>query len=214
MGRISQIDRRKRDMRKKIVWGCSVLAIILFIATGWFFLLYQSKENLPVSCGKEDLIRLHVLANSDSAADQALKLKVRDAIITYLAPYLEHTTQKIDAEKIVFEHKDQLTQVAEEIIAMNGANYPVDLQLGMFDFPIKSYGNLVLPAGKYEAVRILIGKAEGKNWWCVLFPPLCFVDITNATAISPKVLRDNSENQEVTVEFKSKFAELWRELQN
>ncbi len=201
-------------MSKKVVWKCSLLAIILFIATGWFFLLYQNKENLPVSCGKENLIRLHVLANSDSPADQELKLKVRDAIISYLAPYLEHTTQKAVAEQIVFEHKDKLIQLAEQILAMNGTVYPVDLQIGMFDFPIKSYGNLVLPAGRYEAVRVLIGKAEGKNWWCVLFPPLCFVDITNATAISPKDLSDNTSLQDGTIKFKSKFAELWHELQN
>lgn len=201
-------------MRKKLVWECSLLAIILFIATGCFFLIYQSKENLPVSCGKENLIRLHVLANSDSPADQELKLKVRDAIIAYLAPYLEHTTKKTAAEQIVFEHKDNLIELAEQILAMNGADYPVDLQIGMFDFPIKSYGNLVLPAGRYEAVRVLIGKAEGKNWWCVLFPPLCFVDITNATAIPPKDLSDNTEPQEGTIKFKSKFAELWHELQN
>ena len=201
-------------MRTKIIQQYSLLAIIFFIVTGWLFLLCQSKENLPISCGKEDLIRLHVLANSDSVADQQLKLKVRDGVIAYLAPYLENITQKSDAEEIVFEHRDKLTQVAENIIMMNGATYPVDLQIGMFDFPIKSYGNLVLPAGKYEAVRVLIGKAEGKNWWCVLFPPLCFVDITNATALSPQNLSTNMEPQEVTIEFKSKFAELWREFHN
>lgn len=200
-------------MRKKLLWICSITAIILFIITGWFFLLDQGKENLPVSCGKEDLIRLHVLANSDSVPDQQLKLKVRDGIIAYLAPYLEQTTNKTAAEEIMFAHKANLIQVAEQIIMSNGADYPVDLQIGMFDFPIKSYGNLVLPAGKYEAVRVLIGKAEGKNWWCVLFPPLCFVDITNATAIPSQDLSKTSDSPEATIEFKSKFAELWRELQ-
>lgn len=201
-------------MNKKLVWGCSLLAIILFIMTGWFFLIYQGKENLPVSCGKEDLIRLHVLANSDSSNDQQLKLKVRDGIIAYLAPYLEQATHKKEAEQIVFAHKDKLTQLAEEILFMNGATYPVDIEIGLFDFPIKSYGSLVLPAGKYEAVRVLIGKAEGKNWWCVLFPPLCFVDITNATAIPQTGLADHPESQEAPIEFRSKFAELWRELRN
>lgn len=201
-------------MRKKLLWECSIVAIIIFITSGWFFLIYQGKENLPVSCGKEDLIRLHVLANSDSIADQQLKLKVRDGIIAYLAPYLEQTTTKTAAEEIMFAHKDKLIQVAEQIILSNGADYPVDLQIGMFDFPIKSYGNLVLPAGKYEAVRVLIGKAQGKNWWCVLFPPLCFVDITNATAIPPQGLSNSTESPEATIEFKSKFAELWRELRN
>jgi len=201
-------------MKKKLLWECGLFAIIIFIAAGWFFLICQGKENLPVSCGKEDLIRLHVLANSDSVADQQLKLKVRDGIIAYLAPYFEHTMQKADAEQIVLEHKEQLIQIAQQIIAANGADYSVDLQLGMFDFPIKAYGSLVLPAGKYEAVRVLIGKAEGQNWWCVLFPPLCFVDITNATAIPTKGLGDSAGQQEMTIEFKSKIAELWREARS
>lgn len=198
-------------MKRNLLWKCSLLGLVIFIATGWLFLIYQGKENLPVSCGKEDLIRLHVLANSDSGADQQLKLKVRDAIIDYLAPYFEHTTTKDAAEQIVFEHKDQLIDIAKQVLTLNGADYPVDIQLGMFDFPIKSYGSLVLPAGRYEAVRVLIGQAEGKNWWCVLFPPLCFVDITNATAIPAKGLTNSSEQQDVKIEFKSKIAELWEE---
>lgn len=198
-------------MNRKLLYLGSLLGLFIFVAVGWGFLIYQGKQNLPVSLGNVDLIRLHVLANSDSPSDQQLKLKVRDAIIAYLSPYLEHAATKADAEQIVFEHKDKLTDVAKQILAMNGADYPVDIQVGVFDFPIKSYGSLVLPAGKYEAVRVLIGRAEGKNWWCVLFPPLCFVDITNAAAIPAKGLADNSEQQTVTIEFRSKLAELWRE---
>jgi len=198
-------------MKKDSLWKCTLTGLILFITAGWFFLLSQNLEKLPVACGKENLIRLHVLANSDSTADQELKLKVRDAVIAYLAPYLEGVIEKTAAEQIVVEHKQKLITLATEVISANGATYPVDLQVGMFDFPIKSYGNLVLPAGKYEAVRILIGQAEGKNWWCVLFPPLCFIDITNATAIPGKVLTDNKEQQNEHIEFKSKIAELWRD---
>lgn len=202
-------------MRKKILWECSVLAIIMFIFMGWFFFICQSKDNLPVTCGKENLIRLHVLANSDSIADQQLKLQVRDAIIAYLAPYLEPVAQKSQAEEIVWAHKDTLVQIAQQIITKNGADYPVELQLGMFDFPIKSYGSLVLPAGKYEAVRVLIGKAEGKNWWCVLFPPLCFVDITNGTAVpTTTASTDEEQSPEEKIHFKSKIAEWWREIHN
>lgn len=201
-------------MSKKILGECSLLAIIMFVFMGWFFFVCQTKDNLPVSCGKENLIRLHVLANSDSATDQQLKLQVRDAIIAYLTPYLEQVAQKSEAEEIVRAHKDTLTQIAQQIITNNGADYPVELEFGMFDFPIKSYGNLVLPAGKYEAVRILIGRAEGKNWWCVLFPPLCFVDITNGTALPTTTGSTDSEApQGEKIQFKSKFAELWREMQ-
>lgn len=201
-------------MRKNLQRKFSLLSILLFIVIGWFLFLDKGNENVPVSSDAEDLIRLHVLANSDSPADQQLKLKVRDEVIAYLAPYLDHAATKSAAKEIVLEHQEDLIEVANEVIRRNGADYSAQLQIGMFDFPIKSYGNLVLPAGKYEAVRILIGKGEGKNWWCVLFPPLCFVDITNATAASVKKSSDAAENQEGKIEFKSKIAELWKESQN
>jgi len=198
-------------MKKKLLYRCGLLSIFIFVAVGWGFLMYMDKQNVSVSYGKDDLIRLHVLANSDSTSDQQLKLKVRDAIIVYLAPYLKQAATKADAQQIVLEHKDKLIDVARQILVMNGADYPVDVQIGMFDFPIKSYGSLVLPAGRYEAVRVLVGRAEGKNWWCVLFPPLCFVDITNAVAIPAKGLVDNEDQQNTEVQFRSKIAELWRE---
>lgn len=192
------------------LWGRSLL-IVLLVAVGWGFLLYYGQENLPVSLGKENLIRLHVLANSDSESDQQLKLKVRDAVIAYLAPYLETAIDKEMAKQVVLEHQTELTAVAEKVVAMNGSHESVEIELGIFDFPIKSYGNLVLPAGKYEAVRVLIGKAEGKNWWCVLFPPLCFIDITNATALTPKDVNSDAAQKDEKVEFRWKLAELWKD---
>jgi len=198
-------------VRKKILEKGGLFGCILLIAIGWLFLIFLDQENLPVSSGNENLIRLHVLANSDSVADQQLKLKVRDAIIEYLAPYLEHATTKSAAKQIVFEQKEKLIAIGEQVVAMSGADYPVDIQIGIFDFPIKSYGSLVLPAGKYEAVRVLVGAAEGSNWWCVLFPPLCFVDITNVVAIPENGPGENQDHQDMKVEFKSKIAELWRQ---
>ena len=180
-------------MKKNLLWKGLLCCIILFTGLGWLFVIHQNKDTLPVSYSGKNLLRLHVLANSDSPIDQQLKLKVRDAIIAYLAPYLNHTTEKAVAKKVVLEQQANLIQIAEQTLRKNGATYPVSIEVGIFDFPIKSYGNLVLPAGKYEAVRILIGNAEGKNWWCVLFPPLCFVDITNGTAIPTKDLINNPE---------------------
>lgn len=199
-------------MKRKLLWGFGLLGLGFFIIVGWGFLALQGKESLPVSVGKEDLIRLHVLANSDGTEDQRLKLKVRDAVIAYLAPYLEAANNKEAAKKVVVEHQQELITISKEVLSKNGAQYPVNVEIGMFDFPIKAYGNLVLPAGKYEAVRILIGKAEGKNWWCVLFPPLCFIDITNATAIpKQQSYEDNQEQQDGKIEFRSKLVELWKE---
>lgn len=196
-------------MRRNLL--VTVTILIVFVLLGWAFLLEQIKQNAPVSFEQEGLIRFHVLANSDKPEDQQLKLKVRDAVIAYLAPQLEHLTDPEDARQVVVENEGKLIDIAQHVIVENGANYPVSIEFGIFDFPVKSYGNFVLPAGKYEAVRILIGNAEGKNWWCVLFPPLCFIDITNAAAVptdNANVIT-KSENANENIEIKWKVAEVW-----
>ncbi len=194
-------------MRKNLQITVFMIFILIFVSVGWAVVF----ANTPVALGQEQLIRLHVLANSDHPEDQQLKFKVRDAIIAYLSPQLENLTTPEAARKIILEHQDELAAIARRVLVENGSDYPVNVQFGSFDFPVKSYGNFVLPAGNYEAVRILIGKAEGKNWWCVLFPPLCFIDITNATAIP--VTGDDAdkaaEKPERRVEIKWKIAEVF-----
>jgi stage II sporulation protein R len=187
-------------MRRKFIYIVSVLVIFALVSLGWG-LYFKAAESSTAKAG-DGLIRLHVLANSDSQEDQALKLKVRDAVIQYLDPLFSNAEDANDARRIVAEERENLAAVARQVIAANGADYDVKIQLGTFDFPIKTYGELVLPAGKYEAVRVLIGQAEGSNWWCVLFPPLCFIDITNATAVQ------KHEATQREVEFRSKLAEL------
>lgn len=196
-------------MRRNLLYPVTIISI--FVLLGWAFLFEQIKQNAPVSFEQEGLIRFHVLANSDKPEDQQLKLKVRDAVIAYLAPQLEHLTDPEDARQVVVENEGKLIDIAQHVIVENGANYPVSIEFGIFDFPVKSYGNFVLPAGKYEAVRILIGNAEGKNWWCVLFPPLCFIDITNAAAVptdNANIISKN-ENANDNIEIKWKVAEVW-----
>lgn len=128
---------------------------------------------------KEKFIRFHVLANSDSEEDQNLKLKVRDEIIAYLQPMLKESSSIEESEKIILDKSDELEKIGKDIIKENGYDYDVKVELGYSNFPTKQYSNIVLPAGEYKALRILIGEAEGKNWWCVMFPPLCFVDENN-----------------------------------
>lgn len=128
---------------------------------------------------KEKLIRFHVLANSDSEEDQALKLKVRDDVIDYLQPKLKTSKSIKESEKIILEEKSNLINICENTIRENGYNYDVDIDLGYSKFPTKQYSSVVLPAGEYKSLKILIGNGQGKNWWCVMFPPLCFVDEQN-----------------------------------
>lgn len=124
------------------------------------------------------LIRFHVIANSDSISDQALKLKVRDAVLSYMAPKLKNSGSVEETRKILLENDKEVQKIAAGIINKNGYCYNVKTSLSHEYFPIKTYGNITLPQGKYEAYRIIIGDGAGQNWWCVMFPPLCFVDIT------------------------------------
>lgn len=124
------------------------------------------------------IIRFHVLANSDSKEDQALKLKVRDEVLGYIQPKLRDSKSIEESRKIIKENNQEVLYIANKVIKGNGYNYSVRAAIENENFPIKSYGNITLPQGKYEAYRIIIGNGEGRNWWCVMFPPLCFVDIT------------------------------------
>lgn len=129
---------------------------------------------------KDSLIRFHVIANSDSDEDQQLKLKVKNKVIDYLYPYLKCSDSLDNSRKIINDNIDNIKALAESVINEEGYSYNVNVQLSRENFPDKSYGNIVLPQGNYEAFRIIIGSGEGRNWWCVMFPPLCFVDESKA----------------------------------
>lgn len=124
------------------------------------------------------IIRFHVIANSDSKDDQALKLKVRDSVLEYMQPKLKKSKSIDESRKIIRKNNDEIIAIANRVIKENGYSYSVRSTLSNENFPIKTYGNITLPQGKYEAYRIIIGSGKGQNWWCVMFPPVCFVDIT------------------------------------
>ncbi len=128
----------------------------------------------------DNIIRLHVIANSDTDTDQSLKLKVRDGIIEQLQNTIAGTSSAAGAEKLLASQEDNIKNSALDIISGNGYNYPVNVSLEERYFPVKSYGDLIFPAGNYKALCVEIGEAKGRNWWCVLFPSLCFVDETYA----------------------------------
>ncbi|MHC6181290.1 stage II sporulation protein R [Clostridium sp. JNZ X4-2] len=124
------------------------------------------------------IIRFHVIANSDSESDQALKLKVRDKVLKYVAPKLKNSKNIEESREILKENNEKILKIASSEIKKEGYSYKVESTLSKVNFPIKTYGNITLPQGRYEAYRIVIGSGKGQNWWCVMFPPLCFVDIT------------------------------------
>ena len=119
----------------------------------------------------DSCVRLHILANSNSEEDQALKLKVRDKMLEKISSY--ELKSKSEALTKIEDEKEELIELAKEVIEENGAEYDVDIEIGVEKYPTKHYEDFSLPAGKYTSVMVKIGEAEGENWWCVLYPPLC-----------------------------------------
>ena len=144
------------------------------------------------------VFRLHIIANSDSEQDQNLKFAVRDNLISYMNSICTDVSSKDEAIKVATEHLENLKKVAQDVIQENGFDYNVALEIGNFDFPTKNYGDIHLPAGFYDALKVKIGNASGKNWWCVLFPSLCFVDISDGILPqeSKKDIQNSLDNEE------------------
>ena len=128
-------------------------------------------------------LRLRIIANSDSTADQNTKRAVRDAIVLKVAGLLKNAKTPSQARAIVRSDLPQLRTIALDVVRKRGYTYPVTANVGIVPFPTKIYGNQVYPAGNYEALRIVLGQGKGQNWWCVLFPPLCFIDIADGDAV-------------------------------
>ena len=176
----------KREIRLK-TWEMALLlgvAIALF-ATSW------------ASCRQQELetrvVRLHVLANSDSAQDQALKLDVRDAVLAQASMYLTHCHSTQQAKEVLSQHLQPLADTAAQTSAQKGYDYAVKVSLERTYFPTKVYADFSLPAGEYQGLRVEIGRAEGHNWWCVVFPPLCFSSVSeqSETALRSGLTEDD-----------------------
>ena len=155
------------------------------------------------------VVRLHVLANSDTEADQALKLEVRDAILSYAEPLLDRVSDQKEAEAVLRGQLLELEETAIEVIHSAGYSYPVTVELEKTDFPTREYPSFSLPAGEYLALRVLIGEAAGQNWWCVVFPPLCsavavdFPDtLENASFSEEEIAFITEEKIEYQIKFK------------
>lgn len=146
------------------------IVVFLFCAVIFFQIIVLIRDQMQL---KENLIRLHVVANSDTQEDQSLKLRVKDAIIANLEPVMSNAASKSEAQAYLAEHLAGITQIAYDTIRTEGYDYPVSVSLAEEAFPTRQYDTFSLPAGVYDALRIKIGQAEGKNWWCVAFPTLC-----------------------------------------
>lgn len=159
-----------------------VVSLLLLVGLYTYFGLKVYAQSMSQELS-EQVLRFHVLANSDTTEDQLLKENVRDAVLDYMSPKLKNASDKAESKQIILENLGNITAVAEQIIANWGKDYSVCTEVAYTEFPTKSYGDIVFPAGDYEACRIIIGEGAGQNWWCVMFPPLCYVDV--ATGVVP-----------------------------
>ncbi|MGO5053766.1 stage II sporulation protein R [Lachnospiraceae bacterium LCP25S3_G4] len=168
--------------KKIMMIGISILIASAITAVG--VRNVRAKEDARKQKAQEHLatevLRFHVLANSDSEKDQALKMQVKEAVLAYMKKELPESKDLTQTKKWVGEHEEDIKIIGEEIVKEAGYDYKVTAQLTTCHFPDKTYGDITFPAGDYEALRIEIGDAKGHNWWCVLYPNLCFVDATHA----------------------------------
>ena len=149
--------------------------LIIFILFLLYFIFNSISYSYSISNDlEENLFRLHIIANSDSEEDQNLKLFVRDNVVNFLKKY--KFSNKKELINFLNEHSAELNEVIKSSIVQKGYNYSFTIEIGNSFFPQKKYENIILPSGYYDGLKIKIGKAEGKNWWCVLFPPMCLIN--------------------------------------
>lgn len=175
------------DTKKKI--------LVLVLVCAAMAVLCMNEANQEKVCN-DSLLRFHVIANSDSLFDQSVKLEVRDAVIDEINRDLKDAASVAEASTILAAQTDSILKTANAVLAASGCNYTATAKLGTSVFPTKSYGDLTLAAGNYNAFRIVLGAGNGKNWWCVLYPPLCFVDVTDDVAVAVTTTENGEDEDE------------------
>lgn len=193
---------------KRLLARAAVCGFLLAAVAGWF--------PFAVSCAQlpEEVLRLHVVANSDSPEDQAVKLKVRDAVLREAAEWCAPADSMEQASAALCVHLESLRKAAEKVLRSEGAEEKVTAQMTDMYFTTRQYEDFALPAGKYRTLRITIGEGRGKNWWCVVFPALCLPAAEpreDVLAGLPDSQRDIVEQPE-KYKVKFKAVELWEEL--
>ncbi|MFC7786676.1 stage II sporulation protein R [Rossellomorea sp. GCM10028870] len=164
----------------------TVLLYILILSLGTILSLYIPKQEMAAQetmVIPEEAIRLRILANSDLEQDQNVKRLVRDEVNKEITNWVETLTSQEEAKSVIKAGLPELQKIAEEVVAEQGLDQSVKIDFGKVEFPTKLYGQYLYPAGEYEAVLITLGAGEGANWWCVLYPPLCFLDFSTGNAV-------------------------------
>jgi len=217
-------DSFARFIRGKSVKLLGTIALCVAIVAVFMFRIgaYANNINNALASG---LIRFHVVANSDSPEDQQLKQKVRDAVIEFMRDKLADAENVAESMDIINNNIPVIIELAKNTVNKYGYNYQINASTGVYPFPTKRYGDITLPAGYYQALRVVIGNGEGENWWCVLFPPLCFVDAAHGkipdsvkeqlkdtlTEEEFKIIDTAESEDEIPVRVKFKIVEFFQE---
>ncbi len=191
----------------KKVKNSLILLFLLFLYVSISAISYVNAVSTDI---EQSVFRLHVIANSDSKEDQDLKYKVRDNLIEYMNTICKDAKNKEEAISIANLHLEDFKQIAEKTIKENGYSYSANIEIGNFSFPTKDYGDVSLPAGYYDALRVKIGNAQGQNWWCVMFPPLCFVNVSSGIVPeeSKELMKQELNDEEYSIVTKEDSSEI------
>lgn len=217
MYHLSHLSKNRRSWS---IYGAMLILVALTCAS---LVAYSYSEDVHEGLAG-NLVRLHVVANSDSPEDQALKRQVRDELIQYMEKELSQVKNLRDAKLAITERLGTIESIAGDVVKKSGYDYGAKAEFGTFDFPTKLYGDIALPGGRYEALKVNLGRSEGANWWCVLFPPLCFVDASHGTISDSvkgelkkvlseeefKVITTSDPEEELPIRIKFKIVELFQ----
>jgi len=188
---------------------------------GFLYTILHSEANTNIQQGiAKEIIRFHVVANSDANVDQEVKLVVKDQVVHYMQGKLAGAKTKKEAKHIMKKEIPQMKHIAQKTLRKEGYDYSCDVVYHQREFPIKIYGDLTFPAGKYEALDVVLGNGKGKNWWCVMFPSLCFVDGTYSivpdkskeklqNVLTKEEYETISENETLKIQYAFKVKEWW-----
>ena len=187
------------SISKKSLISLALAIVVLAVSTACFD-AESRQSSVSAYCNADSIFRLHIIANSNSAEDQAVKLKVRNAVLEYEAENLDAVSAAKTREELM-THGAELLEIIEGVLRSNGFDYGAQMLVGTFPFPDREYNGVLYPAGDYDAFRVILGDGAGENWWCVMFPPLCILKSDNGKI-------DTDE----TIEFESVFVKLFKLL--
>ena len=193
---------------------CAEIALLLAVAATLLWGTWSLEEQ---DCLERKMIRLHVIANSDTQEDQALKLRVRDAVLVSATEILSAASDMTEAKEQLHDALEGIEQTARETICAAGYDYDVSARLERAEFPVKNYDGFALPSGEYLALRLVIGEGAGQNWWCVVFPPLCMAAATELDEVAIAGGFEEEDLALITEEtagyvLKFRSLELWESL--